>query len=52
MIELIRQKNKFTLDEIDNILSDEGLRTDFRDLNERNVIHHLVSFAKNFDNSP
>lgn len=52
LIELIRQKNKFTLEEIDNILFDEGLRADFKDLNERNVLHHLVSFAKNFDNSP
>lgn len=52
LIELIKMKNKFTLEQIDGVLSDEGLRADFKDLNERNALHHVVSIAKNFDNSP
>lgn len=30
----------------------EGAKPDFKDLNERNALHHLVSTAKNFDTSP
>lgn len=52
LIEIIRQKNNFSLEEIETVLSDEGLRADFNDSNGRNALHHLVSVAKNFDNSP
>jgi len=52
LIELIHQRNKLTLEQFDNLLSDEHLRSDFKDINDRNALHHLVSVAKNFDNSP
>jgi ankyrin repeat protein len=52
VIELVRMKNQFSVDQIEGILVDEGLKADFKDANERNALHHLVSVAKNFDNSP
>ncbi len=45
-------KNRFSLEQIEALLIDEGLKADFKDINERNALHHLVSVAKNFDNSP
>jgi hypothetical protein len=33
-------------------MNDEGADPEFKDLNSRNSLHHLVSNAKNFDTSP
>jgi len=52
LIEIIKKKNKFTLQDIESIMTDEGADPEFKDLNERNSLHHLVSNANNFDTSP
>lgn len=52
LIEIIKKKNKFTLQDIESIMTDEGADPEFKDLNERNALHHLVSNANNFDTSP
>jgi hypothetical protein len=33
-------------------MADEGAKPDFKDLNDRNALHYLVSNAVNFDTSP
>ena len=52
IIEIIKNKQKFTVEEIESILGEHGASADIRDLNERNALHHLVSNATNFDSSP
>ena len=52
LIEIIKAKNKFTVQQIGSILEDNGACADIRDLDDRNALHHLVSIATNFDTSP
>lgn len=52
LIEIIKAKSKFTVEQIGSILEDNGAHADFRDLDDRNALHHLVSNATNFDTSP
>lgn len=52
LIEIIKNKQKFSVQEIESILGEHGASADIRDLNDRNALHHLVSNATNFDSSP
>jgi hypothetical protein len=52
LIEIIKNKNKFSVEQIGSILEDNGALADIKDLDERNPLHHLVSNATNFDTSP
>lgn len=55
LIEIIKLKQQFTIQQIESVLCADNslnLDIDIRDLDERNVLHHLVANAKNFDFSP